>query len=100
VLLVGAGLLVRSWWSREQRRSGIQARASPCHGAVSPTNLSVPAQRIDLYHRTLEQIEAVPGVEDAGIIGDLFIANNREQSLTVERTTARCPSVCGCAETK
>jgi len=51
----------------------------------SPTNLSVPAQRIDLYHRTLEQIDAVPGVEDAGIIGDLFIANNREQSLTVER---------------
>ena len=25
VLLVGAGLLVRSWWSREQHRSGIQA---------------------------------------------------------------------------
>ena len=50
----------------------------------SPTTFSVPAQRTDLYHRVLEQIQAVPGVESAGIIGDLFIGNPREQVLTVE----------------
>jgi predicted permease len=32
----------------------------------------------------LEQIRAVPGVDNAGIIGDLFIANTREHALTVE----------------
>jgi putative ABC transport system permease protein len=32
----------------------------------------------------LEEIQAVPGVESAGIIGDLFISNTREQVLTVE----------------
>jgi predicted permease len=51
----------------------------------SPTTFSVPAQRTDLYHRVLEQIQTVPGVQSAGIIGDLFIANSREQVVTVER---------------
>jgi putative ABC transport system permease protein len=51
----------------------------------SPTTFSVPAQRTDLYHRVLEQIQAVPGVESAGITGDLFTANPRDQVLTVER---------------
>jgi predicted permease len=46
---------------------------------------SIPAQRADLYHRLLEQIQAVPGVESAGITGDLFSENPREHVLTVER---------------
>jgi predicted permease len=50
----------------------------------TPTTFSSPAQRAELYHRVVEQIQAVPGTESAGIIGDLFIANSREQVLTVE----------------
>jgi hypothetical protein len=51
----------------------------------SPATFTVPAERIKLYDRVLEQIQAVPGVESAGIIDDLFHANPREQLLTVER---------------
>jgi predicted permease len=51
----------------------------------SPTTFSLPAQRSDLYHRMLEQIQAVPGVESVGIIDDLFSSNPREHVLTVER---------------
>jgi putative ABC transport system permease protein len=50
----------------------------------SPTTAGALAQRTALYQRVLEQIQAVPGVEDAGIIGDLFIGNSSEQVLTVE----------------
>jgi putative ABC transport system permease protein len=50
-----------------------------------PATFSVPARRTDLYLRVLEQIQAVPGVESAGIIDDLFTANPREHVLTVER---------------
>jgi putative ABC transport system permease protein len=52
---------------------------------IAPRSVSLLAQRFDLYQRTLEEIQAVPGVENAGTIGDLFIANSRDQVVTVER---------------
>ncbi len=42
------------------------------------------AQRANFYNRVLEQIEALPGVESAGIVGDLFIGGNPEQTITTE----------------
>jgi putative ABC transport system permease protein len=93
VLLVGAGLLVRSWWYVNSIDPGFRPERVLMMELSTPTTLqaatarealSVSAQRIDLYHRVLEQIQAVPGVESAGI-GDLFIGNPREQAMTVER---------------
>jgi predicted permease len=85
VLLVGAGLLVRSWWYVNNIDPGFTPERVLVMEVSSPTTFSATAQRADLYHRVLEQIQAVPGVENAGIIGDLFIANTREQVVTVER---------------
>ena len=85
VLLVGAGLLVRSWWYVNNTDPGFVPERVLVMELSTPTTFSVPAQRTDLYHRALEEIQAVPGVESAGIIGDLFTANPREQILTVER---------------
>jgi putative ABC transport system permease protein len=85
VLLVGAGLLVRSWWYVNSIDPGFTPDRVLVMELSAPTTFSIPAQRTDLYHRVLEQIQAVPGVENAGIIGDLFIANSREQVVTVER---------------
>ena len=84
VLLVGAGLLVRSWWHVKSIDPGFRPERVLVMELSSPTAFSVPAQRTDLYHRVLEQIQAVPGVESAGIIGDLFIGNTRERVLTTE----------------
>jgi predicted permease len=84
VLLVGAGLLVRSWWHVESIDPGFRPERVLAIELSAPTAFSGPAQLTDLYHRVLEQIQAVPGVESAGIIGDLFIGNNREQVLTTE----------------
>ncbi len=93
VLLVGAGLLVRSWWHvngidpgfRPERVLTMElSTPTTLHAATAREAIGASARRIDLYHRVLEQIQAVPGVESAGIIGDLFIGNVREQVLTVE----------------
>ena len=85
VLLAGAGLLVRSWWYVNSIDPGFRPERVLVMELSAPPTFSIPAQRTDLYHRVLETIQAVPGVENAGIIGDLFIANSREQVVTVER---------------
>ena len=85
VLLVGAGLLVRSWRYVNNIDPGFRPERVLVMEVSPPTTFSIPAQRTDVYHRVLEQIQAVPGVENAGIIDDLFHANPRERVLTVER---------------
>jgi putative ABC transport system permease protein len=85
VLLVGAGLLVRSWRYVTNLDPGFRPERVLVMEVSPPATFSVPAQRIDVYLRVLEAIQAVPGVENAGIIDDLFSENPREQVLTVER---------------
>ena len=84
VVLVGAGLLARSWWHVKSIDPGFRPERILVMELTTPPTFSAPAQRTDLYHRVLEQIQAVPGVESAGIIGDMFIGNPGERVLTVE----------------
>jgi len=85
VLLVGAGLLVRSWWYVNNIDPGFVPERVLVMEVSTPPAFNVPAQRADLYRRVLEEVQTVPGVESAGIIDDLFTANPREHVLTVER---------------
>jgi predicted permease len=94
VLLVGAGLMLRSWWNVKNIDPAFRPERVLMMELSTPTILQAPtpreaistsAQRIDLYDRVLEQIQAVPGVESAAITGDLFSDNPREHVLTVER---------------
>ena len=84
VVLVGAGLLVRSWWHVKGIDPGFRPERILVMEITAPAAFGAPAQRTDLFHRVLEQIQAVPGVESAGIIGDMFIGNPGERVLTVE----------------
>jgi len=84
VLLVGAGLLVRSWWYVNRVDPGFKPERVVVVELTAPASFDIPAQRAGLYDRVLEQIRAIPRVENAGIIGDLFIGNSREQIVTVE----------------
>jgi putative ABC transport system permease protein len=85
VLLVGAGLLVRSWGYVNRVDPGFNPERVVVMRISTPASVSAPGQRTAVYHRVLEQIQAIPGVESAGIIDDLFSDNPREQVLTVNR---------------
>jgi len=90
ILLVGAGLLIRSLWSVENVDPGFRPERVLSMQLSSPAFRSA-AERSDFYNRVLEQIESLPGVGGAGIIGDLFIGGNPEQILTTQgdaRTTS------------
>ena len=84
VLLVGAGLLLRSWWQVEGVDPGFRPERVLAVQVGAPA-LMAPAQRADFYRRALERIESLPGVERAGFISDAFIGNSPERSLTTER---------------
>ena len=83
ILLVGAGLLVRSLWSVENVDPGFRPDRVLLMQLSSAAFTASP-QRVDFFNRVIEQIESLPGVESAGMIGDLFIGGNPEQILTVE----------------
>jgi predicted permease len=85
VLLVGAGLLVRSWRYVNDIDPGFTPERVLVMNVSSSPAFSVAAQRTDLYQRILDEIQTVPGVESAGIIDDLFTGNPREHVLTIER---------------
>ena len=81
ILLVGAGLLMRSLWSVENVDPGFRPERVLSVQLSTPALMSA-AQRADTYGRVLEQVESLPGVENAGMIGDLLIGGNPQQMLT------------------
>ena len=83
ILLVGAGLLIRSLWSVQNVDPGFKSEGVLSIQLSSPT-FSAIARQIDFYNRVLEQIASLPGVQSAGLIGDLFIGGNPERILTIE----------------
>ena len=84
ILLAGAGLLVRSWWYVNSVDPGFRPERVLMIELSAPMTFSIPAKQ-HFYDRVLEAIQAVRDVESAGIIGELFVSNNREQVVTVER---------------
>jgi putative ABC transport system permease protein len=83
VLLAGAGLLVRSWLLLQNVELGFKPERV-LSMQVSTTGFSNPAQRAGFYARALERVESIPGVESAGVIGDLFISSDGEPIITAE----------------
>jgi predicted permease len=81
ILLVGAGLLIRSLWSVQNIDPGFRPARVLSMQLACPA-FKVTAQRADFYNRVLAEIASQPGVESAGIIGDLFIGGNAEQIIT------------------
>ncbi len=91
VVLVGAGLLVRSWWQVKGIDPGFKPERVLMVELSAPATFKIIAQRVDLYQRVLDQIHPLPGVESAGIIGDLFIGNSREYIITIEGDNGTVP---------
>jgi len=83
VLLVGAGLLIRSLWSVENVDPGFRPERVLSVALATPAFMAT-AQRANFYNGVLEQIESLPGVESAGVTSELFIGGNPERVLTTE----------------
>jgi len=72
VLLIGAGLMIRSWWSLHGVDPGFETRS------VATMSISVPAtkfadatQQTSFYEQVLQRVRTLPGVEAVGLVDNL-----------------------------
>src|SRR2546427_9806438 len=93
VLLVGAGLLVRSL----QRLMAVDPGFDPAN--ISAVTITLPdatypdsLRRVAFYERLLERVRSMPGVQSAGIISWLpMTPGNAKTALTVVGRPAPAP---------
>jgi putative ABC transport system permease protein len=92
VLLSGAGLLARSLWSAQQVELGFDPERVLSVQLAAPG--AMPAEeRASLHTALLEQVRALPGVQSAAIISDLFVGGVPERPITIEGAARAEPEV-------
>jgi putative ABC transport system permease protein len=86
VLLVGAGLLIRSFMQLQRVSPGFRPDGVLTMQLSLPTNkYAEPAQRELFVRRMLEEVEALPGVNSAGVTTVLPMSGNQQSgSFSIE----------------
>ncbi len=86
MLLISAGLLIRSLWHLRAVNPGFD----PDHVvtmdlSITPKKFAGPEQQISFFERTLQRIRALPGVQSAGVIDALPLSGGgSHQPVQVE----------------
>jgi putative ABC transport system permease protein len=94
ILLVGAGLLLRSYGKAQSISPGFDINSTltmsiPLTRSQHPTSRQVAT----FYQQALEEVKALPGIQAAGVISDLpFDSGNNMKSLIVEGQPAPLPA--------
>jgi putative ABC transport system permease protein len=86
VLLVGAGLMVRTLWELSNVKPGFDPNSLLTMTVSIPANkFSTPTAYISFFERVLQQVRTSPGVESAGVIDDLPMGDGgSHQPVSVE----------------
>jgi putative ABC transport system permease protein len=81
VLLIGAGLMIRSFYLLQKVNPGFSYEHLTSFSVSLPQRkYSSPEQRASFYNRLLENIRAVPGVESTAAASGLPLGNNGWQT--------------------
>jgi putative ABC transport system permease protein len=81
VLLVGAGLLIRSFYQLRQVNPGFSYDNLLSFSVALPEKkYTSEQQQINFYQQTLQKLQALPGVQDAGVASGLPLGNNGWQT--------------------
>jgi putative ABC transport system permease protein len=85
VLLIGAGLMLRSLWSLQNTNPGFDARNVLTMALEVPRNqFTKPAEEHEFLSQVLQRLRALPGVDSAGGVDDLPLAGGSNQPVAVE----------------
>ena len=85
MLLIGAGLLIRSLWELRKVDPGLDPHnVIAVVPSIPAQAFSEPAQEIGFYRQFIEQVRALPGVESAAAIDDLPLNGGSNQPIQIE----------------
>jgi putative ABC transport system permease protein len=86
ILLVGAGLMIRSFQKLQAVNPGFDShQVLTMIAMVSRAKFPQPAQQIHFFERVLQQVRPLPGVESAGVIDDIPLDNEgSHQPIAIE----------------
>ena len=86
VLLIGAGLMVRSFQRLLGVNPGFDSRnVLTMTTMISRAKFPLPAQQVSFFDRVLQGVRALPGVESAGVIDDVPLNNGgSHQPIVIE----------------
>jgi putative ABC transport system permease protein len=86
VLLIGAGLMIRSFQQLHGVNPGFESHGVlTMTAAVSRAKFPLPAQQISFFEQVLQRVRTLPGVESAGVIDDIPLnGNGSHQPIAIE----------------
>ena len=85
VLLIGAGLMIRSLWELRKVQPGFDPRNLLTMTVPLPRNrFPSPAGQIHFFEDTLNRIRALPGIDSTGVIDTLPLEGGSNQPFTIE----------------
>jgi putative ABC transport system permease protein len=93
ILLVGAGLMIRSLWLLSTLDAGFDPHGVLTMNLVVPNNkYSRPVDEVAFFDRVLSKVRALPGVVSAGLIDDLPLNGGSHQPVAIEGRPAQAMS--------
>jgi putative ABC transport system permease protein len=85
VLLIGAGLMLRSLWNLQAINPGFDAHnVLTLALEVSHHQFTTPTQESQFFDQALQRVRSLPGVESAGAIDNLPLTGGSNQPVSVE----------------
>ncbi len=86
VLLIGAGLMIRSFQQLHAVNPGFDSRGVlTLSASVARSKFPQPAQQANFFERVLARVRTLPGVESAGVIDDVPLDNGgSHQPIAIE----------------
>ena len=86
ILLVGAGLMIRSFQRLHGVNPGFDSRnVLTMTAMVARAKFSLPAQEANFFEQVLQRVRALPGVESAGVVDDIPLdSGGSHQPVAIE----------------
>jgi predicted permease len=90
MLLIAAGLMIRSLWALQSVNPGFDSRnVLTMDIGVTRHKFDSPQKQSDFYDTVLQRVRSLPGVDSAGVIDSLPLTGGSNQPIAIEgRPTA------------